>query len=164
MSALNQNELDLTSFRALALRFATLEAVDEGRARGEYRAQFVGPWWFRNTAWIGVAIAGLSGWRGKRILGKGRAVNLVKPCCRKESEGLQESVPMLADMLVSRLDSKPSLTFSYPKSSPLLLQRFIDELRQLDEQTILAMTIVDLPIIRRWPFPFLLHRVTSVDA
>lgn len=134
--------------------FAGLPAVDETAAMGEYRAEFIGPWWLRRVAPLGTGLVGLRGWCGKRIEGHGRAINRVRRRGR-----IEDRVPMNAAVQVSRVDGAPALVFTYPDSSPFLLRFFIDELRWYDDHLILAVTIVDLPLLRQIPMPFLLHRI-----
>lgn len=148
------DNLGKSSFKKLAKLFSGLESADENKSVGVYEAEFIGPWWYRNTAGVSVGLVGLPRWKGKRICGKGNAINLL---AKKAS--VEEFVPMRVAAQISRLDRRASLVLTYPDDSPFLLRYFIDELRQLDENTILAMTIVDLPLLKYLPFPFLLHRV-----
>lgn len=152
-SAPKKSKLTETSFSALTRLFSALPAVDEDLAVGDYQAEFLGPWWFRNSAGIGVGLVGLPCWKGKQIQGKGRAVNLLG-----KIGALKPAVPMNVAVQVSRIDGNAALVLTYPSGSPFLLGYFIDELRHLDENTIMAITIVNLPLIRNLPMPFLLHR------
>lgn len=142
------------SFRKIKRIFKELPSVSEESAKGHYRAQFVGPLWLRALAPISLPLIHLGGWCGKRIIGNGHATNLV----RRRENAIQEVIPMNVKEDESIIDKKPSLTLTYPSSSPLVLRYFIDELRAVDDNTLLGMTIVDLPLIRRCPLPFVLLR------
>jgi hypothetical protein len=59
--------------------------------------------------------------------------------------------------MLSLLDGTPTVALHYPPGSPLPWPWIIDEVRRLDEKTLLCMTLVNLSWLPRVPFPFLLH-------
>lgn len=134
--------------------FARLDAVSEASATGEYRARYVGPVLLRALAKMSNPLLGLPGWIGKRIDGNGHAVNRLK-----NAGVVRDACPMIVRSGKSMVDGGQSLILSYPTGSPWLLRFFSDELRQLDNQTILGFAVIDLPLIRASPLPFLLHKV-----
>ena len=58
----------------------------------------------------------------------------------------------------SWLDGKPCAALSYGAATRLPWRWVRDELRQLDEQHCLCLTFVDLPLLHRIGFPFVLVR------
>jgi hypothetical protein len=62
----------------------------------------------------------------------------------------------------SRLDGRDGVELVYlpedGRPAPLPWRWVRDELRAVDADTILGMTVVDLPLLRRFAFPFLLRR------
>jgi hypothetical protein len=56
------------------------------------------------------------------------------------------------------LDGKPVVALTYGAAGPVPWRWVTDELRALDEHTLLGMTRIDLPLLRHMVFPFLLER------
>jgi hypothetical protein len=127
-------------------------ATPEAR-RGFYRARFIGPWWLRHSAGPSVALSGLPGWQGKRFLDVHNAINVVRT-----RQGLAEKLPMHCIEGPSLVDGKHGVTLHYPCHGPLPWRWIRDELRQLNEHSLLGMTVIDLPLLRRLAFPFVLQR------
>lgn len=138
----------------LLQHFRTLPDAQESRIAGQYAATFVGPWWLRTLAPLSLPLVGLRGWCGKHLIGNGHATNLR----RQGTQPPRECVPMQTSLQPSRIDGRPTLALTYPPGSPLLLRFFIDELRPLNDHTLMGVTTVDLPLLRRMPLPFLLSR------
>jgi hypothetical protein len=123
-----------------------------GSLAGVYRAEFVGPAWLRTLAPPSLALGGLAGWWGKAFDGQGGAVNIVV------RDGTQRRVlPMTIAGIPSLIDGVPGLTLSYPKGSPFPWFWIVDEVRRLDEQTLLCMTVIKPRGLRKLAFPFVLH-------
>lgn len=141
------NHQSLGSFQAL---FATLEAPRS--VQGVYRAEFVGPAWLRWVAPKGLWLLGLGGWCGKDFAADGTGINLLQ-----RGDTVLRRFPILVARLASRVDGRPCLAVSYPGLNPWPWPRVVDELRQLDEQTLLGLTFFDDPLARI-PLPFLLHK------
>jgi hypothetical protein len=57
----------------------------------------------------------------------------------------------------SLVDGKPGVTVQYPKDSPFPWPLVVDELRRLDDTTLLGLTIVNAGFLRKLAFPFLLY-------
>jgi hypothetical protein len=57
----------------------------------------------------------------------------------------------------SLIDGMPGITLGYPKGSPFPWPWIVDEVRRLDEQTLLCMTLVKSRGLRKLAFPFILH-------
>ena len=147
------DDLNALSLTQLHARYAQLPAVEPQARLGSWRAAFVGPWWLRLSAGPSVALSGLPGWYGKRFSTPEAAVNLLR--C---GAGLREALPMACSEQPSWLDGKPCAALSYGAATRLPWRWVRDELRQLDEQHCLCLTFVDLPLLRRIGFPFVLVR------
>jgi hypothetical protein len=143
---------DLTheSLGGLRRLFTSLSAPDS--LTGVYRAEFVGPAWLRVLAPPSLALGGLAGWWGKAFDGRGGAVNIVV------RGGTQHRVlPMTITRVPSLIDGGPGFTLSYPQGSPFPWPLIVDEVRRLDEQTLLCMTVIKPKGLRKLAFPFVLH-------
>ncbi len=133
--------------------FAELEQPSADSVNGDYLAEFIGPVWLRKAAALSLPIIGLPGWVGKRFKSDGTAINLLL------SHGqVIEKVPMDRNESDSNIVPGKVLALSYPDASPLLLRPLIDEFRALDGDTLLGLTLVNLPLLRGLPLPFLLRR------
>ncbi len=137
--------------------FATLPAPAAGQRRGFFRATFIGPAFIRLTARPTLEITGLPGWQGKKFLNPDDATNILAT-----GNTTREHLAMRVTPVTSYADGKPGLALTYPpqggKAAPAPWRWVRDEIRQLDENTILAFTFVDLPLLRHLGFPFLLVR------
>ena len=150
------NQLSLSAIRKL---FTNLSPPLPDSIIGFYRGFFVGPGWLRLSASPLLAITGLGGWWGKEIRrADGGAVNLV----RRRGE-YHRIFPMYFVQQSSFLDGQPGLALRYQKDNPFPWPIIVDELRCLDPQTVLGMTQVDLPLLRRQAFPFILHVQEALD-
>lgn len=125
---------------------------------GRYQATFTGPLWLRKTAPTAIALGGLPGWWGKQFTavgpGESTAVNLVM-----KNGKLMERFPMQSRLDNSILDIKPALCLTYGRDCPFPWPLVTDELRMLDEQNLLGLTIVKVGLLRKFGFPFLLSPV-----
>ncbi len=134
--------------------FTTLEEPADHLCRGFFSASFVGPGWLRKIAPVSVSLMGLPGWTGKRFLSDERAINVLR-----QEEQTRDAIPMVIRREPSLIDGQPVLALVYTlPDSPWPLCWFRDELRTLDERTLLGMTLVDKPLLRYMAFPFLLER------
>ena len=138
----------LASFRGL---FSSLSAPDPNLLRGIYQAEFVGPLWLRLSAGPALALGGLRGWWGKEFAAHGQASNLVR-----RGKALQQVLPMSVDRRISLIDGKPGVTLIYPAGSPFPWFWIVDELREIDKDHLLGMTLVNRGSLRKLTFPFLL--------
>jgi hypothetical protein len=141
------------SLGALRALFSSLSVPGVGLLSGSYRATFVGPAWLRASATPSLAVAGLPGWAGKRFLAPDRAVNLL----RRDGQ-LVEALTMAVVAGASRVDGQPGLALLYGPTAPRPWRWVRDELRAVDQDTVLGMTVVDVPLLRALAFPFLLER------
>lgn len=143
------NDQPLSSYRTL---FATLHAPSLSALVGEFQGEFIGPSWLRRIAAPGLKLAGLGNWWGKRFTIDGQATNLVV-----EGGQILPSFPVIPDLASSRLDNRPAVLLSYPQSAtPFPWPYIVDELRVLDEISLLGMTYLNRPLFSQFALPFLL--------
>ena len=144
---------DSESLRFYRDTFSQLPSPTGRALRGRFRAEFVGPFWLRYTARPGIALMGLRKWFGKELSGIGDAHNLVW-----HSQSLIRTLPMTLGHRASFVDGKPCGLLSYGAASGFPFRHIVDELRVVNDDCLLGMTIADAPVLRRLPFPFLLVR------
>lgn len=149
--------LHKASLGELKALFATLPAPAPAQRRGFFRATFIGPAWIRLSARPSLEISGLPGWQGKAFLSADDATNVLR-----KGDVTVQALAMRVTAVTSRADGQPGLALTYPpqngKPAPVPWRWVRDEIRQFDEDTILAFTFVDLPLLRHVGFPFLLTR------
>ncbi len=133
--------------------FATLSSFPVEALNGEYRSRVPGPFWYRWSFAPSLAFTALRGWVGKAFFDNGRAINLVR---RKGK--ITRVLPMTVREQNSELDGNPVQVVIYPDDAPFPWNRVTDELRRVNETTIVGMTIFHLPVIRHIPFPFILRK------
>jgi hypothetical protein len=131
--------------------FSSLPPPTIQSIHGVYRGQFTGPAWLCLSATPSLALAGLGGWWGKILPGDGTGQNLVL-----RQGKLYRRLPIRLVTIPSLVDGKLGLTVQYTSECPFPWPHVIDELRRLDEKTLLGLTIVNLGLLRRLAFPFLL--------
>jgi hypothetical protein len=135
--------------------FAQLPIPGEQVLRGHFQARFVGPRWLRAAAPPAIALSGLAGWWGKQLDGFAQAHNLVL-----RDQTLNTSHAMNMSRASSLIDGKPCAQLRYHSGFPW--RWVVDELRVVDEgDTLLGMTLVDVPLLRGLAFPFVLERRTA---
>jgi hypothetical protein len=143
------NPLYTAPLSTLKHHFATAGLPSAAKRAGLWRARFIGPWWLRLGGRPGVALSGLRGWQGKRFLTPDHATNVLDS---------GEALSMQCRECPSSLDGGPVAALSYGADGPVPWRWVTDELRALDERTLLGMTVINLPLLRHFAFPFLLER------
>lgn len=145
------------SLGALKALFSSLPPPHAGMRHGFFRASFIGPAWLRVTGRPSVELSGLPGWQGKKFLNADDATNVLQ-----KGDTRREALAMRVTPGLSQVDGKPGLALHYVpqqgKPAPLPWRLVRDELRAVDDNTILGMTVIDLPLLRLLAFPFLLTR------
>lgn len=152
------NQLSLSSLRNL---FKSLDPPSADSLCGLHRGLFVGPGWLRASAGPLLSVTGLGGWWGKEFspqAGQG-AINLVL----RQGE-YQRIFPMEIVQQPSYLDGRPGLALRYQADNPFPWPNILDELRRIDSQTLLGMTLLDWNGLRRQAFPFILHQRQALDT
>lgn len=148
------HRLHRASLRELSRLYSSLQAPAERLRAGSFRAEFIGPWWLRVSSGPSIRLAGLPGWRGKRFLDASTATNVL----RTRDGSFIEALTIRCLPGPSLVDGKPGLALHYGAQAPRPWRWVRDELRALDEDTLLAMTVIELPVLQRLAFPFLLVR------
>ncbi len=146
---MNYNSLSLKKFREL---FASLSPPEAASLRGVYRASFVGPGWLRASAGPALAVSGLGGWWGKEFSENGKASNIVLRAGKFSTRFSMELVSAK-----SLIDGKDGLALHYQSDNPFPWTHIVDELRRIDKNTVLGMTVADIAGLRSMSFPFLLE-------
>lgn len=145
------------SLAELKTLFRSLQPPGESMRRGFFRASFVGPAWLRLTARPSLEMSGLPGWQGKKFLDAEHATNVLL-----KNGARVDHLAMRVMPVTSRVDGRPGLALTYPprdgKPAPIPWRWVRDELRAIDGNTILGMTVIELPLLRHLVFPFLLTR------
>jgi hypothetical protein len=146
------DELNRLTLRDFPNLFRTLQVPDRMALSGYFRGSILGPTWFQRIARPLLAIAGLGGWWGKYFDGEGNGTNLVE-----REGGIQRRLPVRAVNITSMVDGLPGLTLQYLSDNPFPWPFIVDELRQLEPGLLLGMMVVNVGILRRLAFPFLLQ-------
>lgn len=132
--------------------FTSLPPPDIDSLRGAYQAQFIGPAWLRQTARPGLALVGLAGWWGKEFF----ADHIENLMHRDGKFSYQWNLH--ARSIESLIDGKHGVTLFYDQPVPFPWSLIIDEVRRIDQDTLLGMTLVNTRRRPMIPFPFLLCR------
>ncbi|MBM4426400.1 MAG: hypothetical protein FJ031_04085 [Chloroflexi bacterium] len=125
---------------------------DKTSIRGVYRAAFVGPGWLRTSAGPALALSGLGGWWGKEFSTDGTAVNIVLRAGKFSTR-----FPMKLVTAKSFIDGRDGLAIYYQTGNPFPWMHIVDELRQMDDGTLLGMTLANINGLRNLAFPFTLQ-------
>lgn len=141
------------SLAELKNRFRQGALPSMAQRTGVWRARFVGPLWLRVGGMPSCYISGLWGWLGKKFLTPESATNVLA-----RGESTIDALDMQAQVYPSLLDGRPVVALTYGAAGPVPWCWVTDELRALDDNTLLGMTRVDLPVLRLFVFPFLLER------
>jgi len=145
------NKRSLTSFKSL---YSSLSPPALDVLRGVYQAAFVGPWWLRTIAGPGLYPLGLGGWWGKQFDGRGQGANIVR-----HRDQLSTKLPVSLHERPSLLDGRPCLVVVYEADAPFPWPWVVDELRSLNDDRLLGMTLLTRSPLNKIALPFLLtHR------
>lgn len=145
--------LEKASLQTIKNEFKRLGPVPESLRVGFFNASFIGPWWLRLSAMPSIRLSGLPGWQGKLFLDTYNATNIL--------EINQQQIQRLSMQCIERLsliDAKQGVVLHYGQAAPIPWRWVVDELRVINDNTFLCMTVVDLPLLRLLSFPFLLRR------
>ena len=144
------------SLSELRQRFQQGQLLSVEQRQGFWHARFVGPLWLRLSGMPSCYLSGLWGWQGKKFTAENAATNVLK-----RGDRTIDALHMKVTETVSKIDSKPVITLSYPAPSPMPWRWVTDELRVIDDHTLLGMTRLHLPILRHFTIPFLLEKKPS---
>ncbi|MGH2959427.1 MAG: hypothetical protein ACRDKE_07460, partial [Solirubrobacterales bacterium] len=153
-ASINLNGLPTT----LRRDFKTLEPASRSvELVGALRAQYVGPAPIRFFAPAFMRVLRFGGWYGKRFR-LGAQSELVGINRFRDGTESNDSVPMRAVIGPSVTDNRPAFVVTYPAGTRFPWGYARDEIRALDEQRFLGITVFTLPIVRHFPLAFLLIR------
>lgn len=141
------------SLSKLEALYKSLPVPEEDMRYGFFRAKFIGPFWLRLSARPTLELTGLPGWQGKRFLTRDTATNVL---LRKGQR--TDALSMKVEEITSFVDGSSGIALRYGAEAPRPWRWVRDELRAINEDTILGITFVDLPLLRHFPMPFLLER------
>jgi cholesterol oxidase len=122
-------------------------ALDE--MAGTFDGEFVGPGPVPLLLSAGLALCGMPGWHGKRFDTPERGINRLAP---------GTGFPMFARLDASYADGRTAIVATYGERERAPFRWLRDEFRAYDERTLLGLSFVDAPGLRRAGVPFLLHR------
>jgi hypothetical protein len=149
------------SLSALHDAFREAPTPELARLVGSHEAEFVGPAWLRLPGPLTMRLTGMPGWCGKRFRAPADGGDSLegKNLLRRHGR-LEESIPMRAEVAPSRVDGRLALVVSYPPDARRPWRNVNDELRPLDDHTLLGLTF-GIPGAPRGGSPFLLHRMEA---
>ena len=146
------HELNKASLKSICEIYSKSAAQTLRALSGIYQAEFTGPSWLQNVAPASLRLVHFANWWGKRFLSAQHGVNLFY-----DHRGLREDFPFTVRPMPSLVDGKAGLTVQYEQSAPFPWPHVIDELRFIEQDCLLGMTVVNIGVLRELPFPFLLH-------
>jgi len=140
--------LSLSSCREFFSRLSppVIESLD-----GFYRGLFTGPGWLQTIAAPGLRWVHFGGWWGKQFMGETRGVNLF---CR-HGEYVQD-FPFTIHKATSLVDGVSGVTIRYGGVNPFPWPQVVDELRTLEDGSLMGMSVANIGPMRKLPLPFLL--------
>jgi hypothetical protein len=123
---------------------------------GTHEAKFAG--WLRVGGPFAMSATGMHRWWGKRFRAPtGGGDSLEGENVLRRRGRLVASIPMTARIGRSRVDGRAAILIDYPPHARWPHHRVRDELRPLDERTLLGLSL-GLPLAPRGGAPFILHR------
>jgi hypothetical protein len=150
------SQLNQTSLGTLRGLFSSLEIPAIDSIAGTYRGSFAGPRWTRVAIRPALWLTGLGRWWGKELSSQGTAINLIR-----KGGNLTTRFPMKIIRGKSFIDGRDGLLLYYLPNHPILWLLVEDEIRRLDQNTLLGMTHSRIPILGRLVLPFILKKQTS---
>ena len=147
------SRLNQTSLGALHGLFSSLEIPAIDSLAGTYRGSFAGPCWTRVAVRPALWVTGLGRWWGKELSNQGTAINLIR-----SGKDLSTRFPMKILQGKSFIDGRDGLLMYYLPNHPILWLLVEDEIRRLDQDTLLGMTHARIPVLGRLVLPFVLKK------
>lgn len=142
--------------RELQWRFREASEPQLEALVGRHKATFAG--WLRFGGPFAMRVTGMPGWWGKQFRASGRGgERLEGENLLRRGERLVESIPMTAEIASSRVNGRPTILIKYPPDARWPHNRVSDELRPLDEGTLLGLSF-GLPLAPSGGAPFILRR------
>jgi hypothetical protein len=141
--------MDSRSLLALRRAWPTLAEPELDAMAGTFDGEFVGPGPTPLLLSAALALCGMPGWHGKRFDTPARGINRIAP---------GTGFPMEATIAPSYADGRAAIVATYGRRERAPFRWLRDEFRPLDDRTLLGLSFVDAPGLRRAGMPFLLHR------
>ena len=148
-----EQELTKQSLGWYRAKFNTLDSPTIAEMNGRFHSEFVGPGLLSTFEPYGLAILMGGIWQGKIFDGNGHGMNIVR---RKGVS--HETMPVVLKKEVSLLNGRSGLNITYPSGSRFPWPWVVDEIRWLNEDTLLGMTLVTKAGLYRLALPFFLHK------
>ena len=139
----------MASLTALRRKWRELPEPPIDAMQGLFDGEFVGPRPVRSAFANGLALFGMRGWHGKRFDSPANGINRLR-----DGTGF----PMYARIDASYADGRKAIVATYGDSERPPFRWIRDEFRELDDDTLLGLSFVDAPGLRRVGTPFLLRR------
>ena len=144
------------SVRALERAFNEAPVPELADLIGRHEATFAG--WPRVGGPLAMRLTGMGRWWGKQFRAPADGEEILEGENLLLRRGrLVESIPLRAHIGTSRVDARPALVVKYPADARWPHNRVTDELRPLDDDTLLGLSF-GLPLAPRGGAPFILHR------
>ena len=137
------------SLRALRTAWSSLPEPELDARAGVFDGELVGPPPVPLVLSAGLALCGMPGWHGKRFETPSRGVNRLLG-----GSGFE----MHAAIGPSYADGRAAIVATYGAGERVPFRWVRDEFRAWDEGTLLGLSFLDVPGLRRLGTPFLLHR------
>ena len=150
------SQLDQIPYLRFRELFASLDIPELDLIRGRYRGAFIGPVWIRVSVKPALWVTGLSGWWGKELYKDGRAINIL---LRRGKFSTRFRMKFIQAR--SAIDGNAGLSMRYLPDNPLLWIFIVDEIRRLDDSTLLGLTRPRIPGLRWFVLPFVLQKEKS---
>ena len=147
------SRLNQTSLEALRGLFSSVEIPAMDSIAGIYCGSFTGPRWTRVAVRPALWVTGLGRWWGKELSNQGTAINLIR-----SGKDLSTRFPMKILQGKSFIDGRDGLLMYYLPNHPILWLLVEDEIRRLDQDTLLGMTHARIPVLGRLVLPFVLKK------
>jgi hypothetical protein len=151
-NGLTAQKLNKALLKSIQEIYSKAPAPTLGALSGIYQAEFTGPSWLQNLAPASLRLVHFANWWGKRFLSAQHGVNLFY-----DHRGLREDFPFTVNSMPSLVDGKAGLTVQYEQSVPFPWPYVIDELRFIEQNCLLGITVVNIGMLSKLSFPFLLH-------
>lgn len=147
-----------SSLSALTAAFSRARDPELSDLVGTHDGVFAGPWWLRYPAPHVIRLIGMPGWCGKTFRHSDVSTLLTGENLVRGADGqTQPSVPITARIGLSRLDRRPAIIIDYPRSASWPMRNITDELRPVDDHTLLGLTY-GIPATPATGAPFILRR------
>jgi hypothetical protein len=132
--------------KALLRAWRTLPEPELDAMQGTFDGEFVGPVRLFSA---GLALCGMPGWHGKRFDTPTEGINRLVG---------REGFPMYATLGPSWADGRKAIVATYGARERPPFRWIRDEFRAWDDRTLLGLSFLGAPGLKRLGAPFLLHR------